>query len=108
MSLTIAGVDFAHAHYDTRGDVLYLTADSYRWPAAGAHVSDEGHGVEFDEAGRPVAMTIVGARWYLERDGELTITFAEGDLRPRELAAISSPTVRASAAELAPALPPVA
>ena len=104
MSLTIAGVEFEHTHYDPRGDVLYLTAETYRWPAAGAPVSDEGHGVEFDEAGKPVAMTIVGARWYLERDGELTITFAVDHLRPREIAALPSTTLHVRASELTPAL----
>lgn len=105
MSITIAGVSFEHDHYDPRGDVLYLTAAAYRGPAAGAHASLEGHGVEFDGTGRPIAMTIVGARWHLERDGVLAITLCEEDLRPRELAALGGSTaLRATEAELAPVL----
>ncbi len=105
MSLTIIGTTFAHQHYDPRGDVLYLTAAGYRGPPPGCAVSDEGHGVEFDEAGRVIAMTIVGARWWLERDGELRITLPVADLTPQELAGLGgSPALVASEAELAPAL----
>ncbi len=104
MSVTIAGIEFANAEYDDEGDVLYLDVLGYEGGLAGAHISAEGHGVEFDEAGRVVAMTIVNVRRYLERDGVLTITLLAADLSPRELAALESPTARVSEAELAPAL----
>ena len=32
MSITIAGTSFADAHYDSRGDVLYLTVLGIRGP----------------------------------------------------------------------------
>lgn len=104
MAVTIAGITFENAEYDAEGDVLYLDVDGYEGSSAGAHVSVEGHGIEFDETGRPVALTMVGVRWYLQRDGAVTITLLAEDLRPRELAALGATVARVSGAELAPAL----
>jgi hypothetical protein len=33
MSLTIAGNTFSRHHYDSRGDVLYLSVEDYAGPA---------------------------------------------------------------------------
>lgn len=105
MKITIAGIEFTRIHYDSRGDVLYLNTDAWTGKSWRPHVSEEGHGVELDERGRVIAMTIVGARWWLERDGELRITLRAEYLTPQELAALGgSPALRASEAELAPAL----
>jgi uncharacterized protein YuzE len=105
MSTTIVGVSFERVHYDARGDVLYLSVEEHGWPLENALVSEEGHGVEFDTSGRVIAMTIVGARWWLERDGELRITLPAEHLTPQELAALGGSTaLRASEAELALAL----
>jgi uncharacterized protein YuzE len=104
MSITFDSIEFARSHYDTRGDVLYLTVAGYQGPPWDAHCGDEGHNVEFDESGRVIAMTIVGARWWLERDGVLNITLSERDLTSEELAALGSSKLRATEAELAPAL----
>jgi uncharacterized protein YuzE len=105
MSLTFAGIEFASSHYDPRGDVLYLTVSGYQGPPWDALCGDEGHNVEFDESGRVIAITIVGARWWLERDGELRITLPTEYLTPEELAALGgSRELRASEADLAPAL----
>lgn len=104
MSMTIAGIEFARVHYDSRGDVLYLNVANARRPPWDAHASEEGHAVDFDDTGRVIGMTIVGARWWLERDGVLNITLAAEDLTPQELAALGSSKLRATEAELAPAL----
>jgi uncharacterized protein YuzE len=105
MSITIAGIDFVHAHYDPRGDVLYINVEGYAGYPANGHASDEGHGVEFDESGRVIAMTIIGARWWLERDGELRITLHDEDLTPAELAGLGgSAALCVSEDQLAPAL----
>jgi uncharacterized protein YuzE len=108
MSITIAGIRFENHGYDARGDVLYLDVEGYCGPPAGAHTSDEGHNIEFDKAGRVIGMTIVGLRWYLKRDGVLTITLPVESLTPQERAQLSSTTLRATEAELAPALASVA
>lgn len=105
MSITIADIEFVHTHYDSRGDVLYLTTEGYEGPPYDALCGDEGHNVEFDEDGRVIAITIVGARWWLERDGALRITLPAEYLTPQELAGLGgSTTLSASEAELAPAL----
>ena len=80
MSVTIAGIDFAHHDYDDRGDVLYLSVDGYDAGGLPPHAdaTPEGHGVEWDEQGRVIAMTLVNVRWLIERDGDLRITWPDG------------------------------
>jgi uncharacterized protein YuzE len=75
MSVTIAGIEFEHHRYDPRGNVLYLNVAGY--DAGGippyADATPEVHGVEYDETGRVIAMTLVNVKWLLNRDGELKI-----------------------------------
>ena len=85
MSVKIAGISFDHHDYDERGDVLYLSVEGYEGPPATAYASPEGHNVEYDEAGRVIAMTLVNVRWLLERNRELTITWPTGRVRAEEL-----------------------
>jgi uncharacterized protein YuzE len=93
MSVTIAGIEFEDHEYDDRGDVLYVAVKGY--DAGGlpphAYASPEGHGIEFDEQGRVIAMTLVNLKWLLERDGELRIAWPGGHIShddpPRMLAA---------------------
>jgi YD repeat-containing protein len=86
MSLTIAGIAFEHHHYDPRGDVLYLSAETYEGPPADAFSTPEGHNVEYDGAGRVVGMTLTNVRWLLDRDGEITITWPAGHVSADDLA----------------------
>lgn len=104
MTITIAGTHFTRCHYDSRGDVLYLNAEAWEGRSVSPHVSDEGHGLEFDEGGQMISMTIVGARWWLERDGVLHITLSEERLTAAELAGLGSSKLCATEADLAPAL----
>ena len=80
MSVTIAGIDFAHRDYDDRGDVLDLSVDGY--DAGGlpprADATPEGHWVGWDGRGRVIALTVVNVRWLIDRDGELQITWPDG------------------------------
>jgi hypothetical protein len=95
MSVTLAGIAFAHHHYDERGDVLYLSVDGYNGRTFSPHAdaTPEGHGIEFDENWRVIAMTLVNLKWLLERDGELKITWPDArvthDDAPRVLAAVA-------------------
>jgi uncharacterized protein YuzE len=77
MSVTIDDITFHRHVYDTRFDVLYLSAEGYYGPPHDAYASPEGHGVEWDEDGQIVGMILVNARWLYERDGELLITLAD-------------------------------
>ncbi len=93
MSVTIAGIDFEHHHYDERGDVLYLSTCGHDGskPPFRALPTAEGHNVEYDREGRVTSLVLVNVRWLLERDGELRITWPAGHLSPGELAAVLSP-----------------
>jgi uncharacterized protein YuzE len=74
MSVRIAGIEFEHCVYDERGDVPYLTVAGYEGPPAEADATSDGHGIEYDEKRKVIAMTLVNVKWLLDRDGELTIT----------------------------------
>jgi uncharacterized protein YuzE len=80
MSVTIAGIEFENHSYDERGDVLYVDTTNYAGHPADADATPEGHGIEWDENGNVVAMTLVNVRWLIERDGDLRITWPDGHM----------------------------
>jgi uncharacterized protein YuzE len=90
VAVRIGDLVFDHAAYDREGDVLYLHVGPPQ-AAADAEETPEGHAVRYDAAGRVIGLTLVNARWLLDREGAITVTL------PR-------PPVRVGAAELAPAL----
>ncbi|HSZ70591.1 MAG TPA: DUF2283 domain-containing protein [Solirubrobacteraceae bacterium] len=73
MKVKIDDLVFDRANYDADGDVLYLTRGESN-VAADAALTPEGHGVRYDTDGQVIGVTIINARWLLERDGHLTIT----------------------------------
>ena len=89
VNIKIGPLVFDNADYDADGDVLYLHAGD---PIdAEGEETPEGHVVRFAPGTqRVVGLTVVNAKWLLDRDGRLIVTIPE--------------TVEASAAELAPAL----
>lgn len=54
--------------------MLYLRDDADAGDAGTTYGTPEGHAVRIDAHGRIVGLTIVNARWLVERDGELAIT----------------------------------
>jgi len=76
MTVTIGNITFDHATYDERGDVLYLHVGE-RQAAADALGTPEGHAVRYNATGEVIGITIVNARWLLDRDGKITITIPE-------------------------------
>ena len=87
MNITIDELTFDRANYDADGDVLYLSRGEPQ-PASDAELTPEGHGVRFDADGRVIGVTIINARWLLERDGHFTITLPhEVRVEARTLAA---------------------
>ncbi len=76
MTVIIGNLRFDHATYDERGDVLYLHADNRR-EAAESVGTPEGHAVRYDAAGKVIGITIINARWLLDRDGKISITIPE-------------------------------
>jgi len=89
MTVTIDGLVFERSNYDADGDVLYLASGESNM-AADAVLTPEGHGVRYGPNGKVIGVTIINARWLLERDGHLTITVPH--------------SVRVEAGELAAAL----
>jgi YD repeat-containing protein len=73
MTITIGAITFDHVEYDADGDVLYLSVGEPREPTDSFGTA-EGHNVRYDELGRVIAITLVNAKWLLERDGEVRVT----------------------------------
>jgi uncharacterized protein YuzE len=73
MTITIGAITFDHVEYDADGDVLYLSVGEPCEPAD-SYGTAEGHNVRYDKLGRVVAITLVNAKWLLERDGEVRVT----------------------------------
>jgi YD repeat-containing protein len=80
MSVSFANIELEHHVYDARGDVVYLAVRGYDAGGlpTGATSTPEGHGIEYDDAGHVVALTLVNAKSLVERDGELRITWPDG------------------------------
>ncbi len=76
MTVTIGHLTFEHATYDEQGDVLYLHVGE-RQVAADSEQTPEGHVLRFDAAGRIIGLTIINARWLLDRDDEIAVTLPE-------------------------------
>lgn len=89
MRVQIGPLIFDHADYDAEGDVLYLHVGEP--VGAEGEETPEGHVVRFEPGTqRVVGLTLINARWLLDRDGRLIVTVPE--------------TLEASADDLAPAL----
>lgn len=89
VNIRIGPLEFDRATYDEDGDVLYLQVGEP--VAAEGEETPEGHVLRYSPGGeRVVGLTLINARWLLERDGRLIVTVPE--------------RVEASAEELAPAL----
>lgn len=67
---------FDHVDYDAEGDVLYMSIGEPR-PAYDSPETPEGHGVRYDKGGQVIGVTVVSAKWWLEKDGEIKVTFPE-------------------------------
>lgn len=69
----LASYTFDHVVYDSEGDVLYLSIGTPQ-TAADAVETPEGHAVRFDEKHEVIGVTIISAKWWLEKDGEVKVT----------------------------------
>jgi uncharacterized protein YuzE len=73
MTIHVGPYEFDHVSYDSDGDVLYLRRGEQQ-AAPDTVGTPEGHAVTLNEAGEVIGITIVNAKWLLERDGTITIT----------------------------------
>lgn len=73
MTVHVGPYEFDHVSYDNDGDVLYLRRGE-RQEAAETFGTPEGHAVRLDENREVIGITIVNAKWLVERDGKITVT----------------------------------
>lgn len=89
VNITIGPVVFDHADYDAESDVLYLHVGDPQ--EAEGEETPQGHVLRYAPGThRIVGLTVLNAKWLLDRDGHLTLTIPE--------------QVQTSADSLAPAL----
>ena len=91
MTITIGAVTFDHVDYDADDDVLYLSVGEPREPAD-SHGTPEGHNVRYDDLGQVIALTLVNAKWLLERRGRGARGHCASRVSADESAAISAAT----------------
>lgn len=73
MTVTIGNTTYENISYDADADVLYLHVGEPE-TAVDFDESPEGHALRFNSEGKLVGVTIVNARWLLEREGKITLT----------------------------------
>ncbi len=76
MIIRLGAHEFDDVVYDAEGDVLYLHRGK-PIPASETLATPEGHAVRLGDAGEIIGITIVNAKWLLERDGQITISVPE-------------------------------
>ena len=84
MIVSLDGHTFDNCFYDREVDVLYL----HKGPSTTAVDFDgcpEGHHTRYGADGELVGITILNARWLLDRDGEIVVTLEDAVLRTRDL-----------------------
>ncbi|MGO8906645.1 MAG: DUF2283 domain-containing protein [Solirubrobacteraceae bacterium] len=90
-SVHVGQYEFDHVSYDADGDVLYLRRGE-KQTAADTFGTPEGHAVRLDESGEVIGITIVNAKWLLDRDGKLSVTVpSRMETDPSELAQALAP-----------------
>jgi uncharacterized protein YuzE len=72
MTVHVGSYEFDDVSYDREGDVLYLSRGETH-DAGQTLATTEGHAVRLDGDGEVVGITLVNAKWLLERDGKLPV-----------------------------------
>jgi uncharacterized protein YuzE len=73
MIVHVGPYEFDHVSYDRDGDVLYLRRGE-RQEAVETYGTPEGHAVRLDGNGEVIGITIVNAKWLVDRDGKVIVT----------------------------------
>jgi uncharacterized protein YuzE len=83
VTIRLGHLEFDHVVYDEKADVLYLSVGEPK-EAARQDATPDGHVVRYGEEGNVIGITLVNAKWLLERDGkiELTVQFDADELAP--------------------------
>jgi uncharacterized protein YuzE len=83
VTIRLGHLEFDHVVYDEKADVLYLSVGEPK-EAARQEATPDGHVVRYGEEGNVIGITLVNAKWLLERDGkiELTVQVDADELAP--------------------------
>jgi hypothetical protein len=76
MTVTIGSLTFDHVSDDDLGNVLYLHVGD-RQPAAVSDETPEGHVLRYNAKGEVIGLTVINAKWLLERDHVINVTVPE-------------------------------
>jgi uncharacterized protein YuzE len=76
MSVHLGPYTFDHVSYDADGDILYLSIGEPR-DAPDSEETPEGHILRYDDQEQIIGLTLVNAKWLLDRDDSLSITFPQ-------------------------------
>jgi uncharacterized protein YuzE len=76
MTITIGQLSFDHATYDATGDVLYMHVGEPQ-EATDADETPEGHVVRYGADGQVIGLTILNAKWLMDRHEPITVTIPE-------------------------------
>jgi uncharacterized protein YuzE len=72
MTIKIGHLEFDDVVYDAESDVLCLSIGEPR-PAADSEETARGHAIRYDANGEIVGITIVNAKWLIDRKGNIEI-----------------------------------
>jgi uncharacterized protein YuzE len=72
VTVKIGHLEFDNVVYDAESDVLYLSIGEPR-PAADSEETAQGHAIRYDANGEVVGITIVNAKWLIERKGKIEL-----------------------------------
>jgi uncharacterized protein YuzE len=84
MIVRLGTLEFDDVSYDADGDVLYLS-DGKPVAAKETIASPEGHAIRFGKGEKIIGITIVNAKWLVERDGQITVTIPTTASAPERL-----------------------
>jgi len=73
VTIRLGHLEFDHVVYDAKADVLYLSVGEPK-EAARQEATPEGHVVRYDANGNVIGITLVNAKWLVERDGKIEVT----------------------------------
>lgn len=77
VAVAIDGVTFDRYHYDEVADTLCFHTGPTAW-AVDFDETTEDHLMRFDRRGKLLSLTILNARWHLDRDGTIDVTLRDG------------------------------
>jgi len=73
MTIRLGHIEFDNIVYDDVADVLYMSVGEPRDPAR-QEVNPGGHLIRYDNDEQVIGITLVNAKWLMDRDGEIELS----------------------------------